>query len=89
MDFGFWYSVAEYANENWKGGFTPKEVAEGAYEYLCEWKATLQDDKVTYNLDVLMHQLHEDYCEGSADAIRLLDQIVDELKYKGIEWFID
>ena len=89
MDFGFWYDVAEYGNVNWKGGFSPKEVAENAYEYLCEWEATVRDRKVTANIDGLMHLLHEDYCNGSAEAIALLDTIVDELKYKGIEWFID
>lgn len=89
MDYGFWWDVAHYGNEAWRGKFSEKEVAENAYEYLCEWKATLDSDKVTASLDVLMHLLHEDYCNGSAEAIKLLTVIVDELKYQGIEWFID
>ena len=89
MDFGFWYDVAVYGNANWKSEFTPKEIAEGAFEYWCEWKATLDSDEVTVNLDTLMHQLHEDYCNGSKEAINLLETIVDELKYNDIEWFID
>lgn len=89
MNFGFWYDVAEYANANWRYKGTPKEIAENAFEYWCEWKGSLDSDKVTANLDSLMHQLHEDYCNGSAEAIKLLETIVDELEYQGIEWFID
>lgn len=89
MDYGFWYDVSQYANDNWKGCFTPKEIAEGAYEYLCEWEGTLKDGKVTSVLDTLMHQLHEDYCNGSNEAVEILNTIVDELVYKGIKWAID
>lgn len=89
MNYGFWWDVAHYGNEAWRGKFSEKEVAENAYEYLCEWKTTLDSDKVTASLDVLMHLLYEDYCNGSAEAIKLLTVIVDELKYQGIEWFID
>lgn len=88
-NYEFWYDVATYDNTNWKGNFTPKEIAMNAFEYWCEWKATLDSDKVTANLDTLMQQLHEDYCNGSVEAIKLLEAIVDELKYQGIEWFID
>lgn len=89
MDFGFWYDVAVYCNANWKGGFTPKEIAENAFEYWCEWKTTLDSDKVTANIDDLMHQLHEDYCNGNKEPLEFLETIVRELECQGIEWFID
>lgn len=89
MDYGFWYAVATYGNANWKGNFTPKEIAVNAFEYWCEWKATLDSDKVTATLDDLMHLLHEDYCNGSTEALEFLDAIIRELEYQGIEWFID
>lgn len=89
MDFGFWYDVATYGNANWKGNFTPKEIAESTYEYLCEWEATLSECEVTPNIDNLMHQLHEDYCNGSTEALELLESIIKELECHGIKWFID
>lgn len=87
--YTFWYDVAEYGNANWKGSFTSKEIAENAYEYLCEWETTLKECKVSSGIDTLMHQLHEDYCNGNIEALQLLDTIVDELQYHSIEWFID
>lgn len=89
MEYGFWYDVAEYGNKAWNGKFTEREIAENAFEYWCEWKSTLDSDKVTANLDTLMHQLHEDYCNGSAEALEFLDAIIRELEHQGIEWFID
>lgn len=89
MDFGFWYDVAVYGNANWKGDFTAKEIATNAYDYLWDWEYTLKESEVAPGLDTLMHQLHEDYCNGSKEAINLLETIVDELKYNDIEWFID
>ena len=78
MDFGFWYDVAEYANENWKGGFSPKEVAENAYEYLCEWEFTMKVGVVTPTIETLMEQLHEDLINGNEKA----EEFHDEIKYQ-------
>lgn len=36
LDFRDFYCIADYANMNWKGGFAPIEIAENAYNYLCE-----------------------------------------------------
>ena len=84
MDYGFWWDIATYGNENWKGFFSPREVAENAYEYLCEWEATISNHDVTPNLDDLMKLLHEDYCNGNVQALDLLTTIVDELQYRDI-----
>lgn len=37
LDYGFWYDVAKYGNENWKGCFSEKEISENAYTYKCEY----------------------------------------------------
>lgn len=36
MEYGDFYDIAEYGNANWKGNFTPKEIACNAYDYLVE-----------------------------------------------------
>lgn len=89
MGYGFWYDVAEYGNEAWKGNFTAREIAENAYDYKREWDATLSEHKVSKGLDDLLHILHEDYCNGSTKAIEMLDHIVDKLLEFHIKWFID
>ena len=40
MTYDNFYTIAEYGNENWKGSFTPREVANNAYDYLCEYQAS-------------------------------------------------
>lgn len=91
MNFSFWYDVAEYGNVSWNGGFTPREIAENAYEYMIEYVATINsvDGKVTPAIDTLMHLLHADYCSGNIEALNLLNVIVDGLINNGIEWYID
>ena len=78
MDYSFWYDVAEYCNDNWKGGFSPKEIAEGAYNYLCEWEFTMKVGVVTSTIETLMEQLHEDLVNGNEKA----EEFLDEIKYQ-------
>lgn len=78
MDFGFWWDIATYGNENWKGGFSSKEVAENAYEYLCEWEATERVGVPTSTIETLMEQLHEDLVNGNEKA----EEFLDEMKYQ-------
>lgn len=86
MDFGFWYDVAEYANENWKGKFTPREIAENAYEYLCEWEATVSEGEIVWNINELLHLLDEDYRNGNDKALELSNTICEALTEHGIKW---
>ena len=78
MDYSFWYDVAEYCNDNWKGGFNPKEISEGAYEYLCEWEFTERVGVATSTIETLMEQLHEDLVNGNEKA----EEFLDEMKYQ-------
>ena len=68
MTYEFWYDVAEYANEAWRGFFTPREIAINAYEYMCEWEANMEGN----NIKELIAQLEED---GSEKAKEFLDEI--------------
>ena len=91
MDYGFWYDVAEYGNVSWNGGFTPREIAENAYEYMIEYVATINsvDGKVTPAMNTLLDSLHTDYCNGNTEALNLLNVIIDGLDNNGIEWYVD
>ena len=37
MSFEDFYKLAEHCNENWKGSFTPMEIACNAYDYKMEY----------------------------------------------------
>lgn len=88
INFSFWYDVAEYGNVSWNGGFTPREIAENAYEYMIEYVTSINSD-VTPAIDTLLHLLHTDYCNGNIEALNLLNVIIDGLENNGIEWYID
>lgn len=73
LTYGDFYDIAKYGNENWKGGFTEKEVADNAYEYLCAFQESKEKPKVNYIMQDLLQTLDEDNCEESsyyADMIR-------------------
>lgn len=38
LDYSFFYDLAKYCNDTWKGCFTEKEIAENAYEYLVSYE---------------------------------------------------
>lgn len=91
MNFSFWYDVAEYGNVSWNGGFTPREIAENAYEYMVEYVATINsvDGKVTPAIDTLLRLLRTDCCDGSTEAMELFYAIIYGLDDNGIEWYVD
>lgn len=72
MTYGDFYDIAEYGNKNWKGNFTPKEIAENAYEYLCEFYASLEHTRVTSAIQELLQLLDED---GSNEALEYANAI--------------
>lgn len=55
MDYKDFYDLAEYANENWKGSFTQKEVACNAYDYLADY----QTSKKIYNPTRTIRELYK------------------------------
>ena len=89
LGVAFWKKVANYGNENWRGKFTPREVAELAKEYAIEWESTLEERKVTPIIASLLELLDEDAYNGSNDkeADDLLSEIYGEIMAKDIELF--
>lgn len=60
MTYDDFYTIAEYGNENWKGSFTPREIANNAYDYLCEYQASKIKGKPTRTMTELCKLICED-----------------------------
>lgn len=82
MTYGDFYNIAEYQNETQRAKFTPKEVAENAYEYLCEFEESMIHARVTHAIQELLQLLDED---GSEIALEYANMIRYELKLNTVE----
>ena len=60
MIYDDFYAIAEYGNENWKGNFSPREIANNAYDYLCEYQASKIKGKPTRTMIELCKLICED-----------------------------
>ena len=60
MEFNDFYTISEYGNENWKGSFTPREIACNAYEYKTEYMLSLTQGKPTHAMTELCKLICED-----------------------------
>ena len=60
MTYNDFYTIAEYGNENWKGSFTPREIACNAYDYLCEYRYSVAKGKPTHTMIELCKLIYED-----------------------------
>ena len=54
------YTIAEYGNENWKGSFTPREIACNAYDYKVEYDYSIEQGKPTHAMIELCKLICED-----------------------------
>lgn len=54
------YTIAEYGNENWKGSFTPREIACNAYDYKVEYNYSIEQGKPTRTMIELCKLICED-----------------------------
>ena len=60
MTYDDFYVIAEYGNENWKGSFTPREIANNAYEYKVEYDYSINQGKPTRTMTELCKLICED-----------------------------
>ena len=60
MEYNDFYLIAEYGNENWKGSFTPREIACNAYEYKVEYDYSIEQGKPTRTMIELCKLICED-----------------------------
>ena len=85
LEYADFYNIAEYGNENWKGSFTPREIACNAYDYLCEYRYGVAKGKPTNTMIELCKLICEDmdYAEiqeesETALTIEKMCQILDD-----------
>lgn len=76
LNYEFFYDIAEYGNANWKGCFTPKEIACNAYDYLVEFESSKARETITSVIQELCKLLAED---GSEECKEWLYRMADEL----------
>ena len=60
MEFNDFYTISEYGNENWKGSFTPREIACNAYDYKVEYDCSIEQGKPTRTMIELCKLICED-----------------------------
>ena len=60
MEFNDFYTISEYGNENWKGSFTPREIACNAYDYKAEYDYSIKQGKPTHTMIELCKLICED-----------------------------
>ena len=60
MNYEDFYKIAEYGNENWKGNFSPLEIATNAYDYKVEYDYSIEQNKPTRTMIELCRLLVED-----------------------------
>lgn len=83
LDYSFFYDIANYGNENWKGSYTPKEVAYNAYDYLCAFEESKESKEPTHTIKELCKLLAED---GSGKAKDWLYEIAMKLGLIDMDW---
>lgn len=76
MDYADFYDIAVYGNENWKGSFTPKEIACNAYDYACEFRYSKMDGIPTRTMKELCNLLKED---GTEECLEWAERITREI----------
>ena len=60
IEYNNFYAIAEYGNENWKGSFTPREIACNAYDYKVEYDYSIEQGKPTRTMIELCKLICED-----------------------------
>ena len=60
LEYVDFYTIAEYGNENWKGSFTPREIACNAYDYNVEYDYSIKQGKPTQTMIELCKLICED-----------------------------
>ena len=75
ITYNDFYSIAEYGNENWKGSFTPREIANNAYDYLCEYQASRIKGKPTRTMIELCKLICEDMDYADSENVLTIEQM--------------
>lgn len=60
LEYGDFYRMVDYANVAWKGGYSPIEIAENAYNYLRDFEWSKANGKVANSIKTLLTNLDAD-----------------------------
>ena len=77
MEYLEFYDIANYGNSHWKGSFSPREIADNAYEYKADFDWSIENGTVAQSIVSLLELLDED---GSEDAKNWASNIRHGLK---------
>lgn len=69
--------IAEYANENWKGNFSEREITENAIMLFEDLYYSFESEVVSESIKTLLENLDEDDCE---ESLHYANMIRNELK---------
>ena len=72
LEYTDFYDIAEYGNEHWKGSFTPREIANNAYDYKVEYNYSIEQGKPTRTMVELCKLICEDM--DYADYAKIQDE---------------
>lgn len=64
LEYRDFYGIADYANIVWKGGYSPIEIAENAYNYLRDFEWSKINEKVANSINTLLTNLDADIENG-------------------------
>lgn len=89
MDYIDFYDLATLKNDDWKGNFSAREIAQNAYDYKVEYDLSIEQGKPTTTMVELCRLLVEDmdfqdYEENESelsldDMKRILTEMRDSL----------
>lgn len=84
LEYVDFYDFAAYGNENWKGSYTPKEVAENAYDYYSDFQSAKRKGCLTKDNTIfqMLIRLVED---GSEEALDWANKILNEINDAKVE----
>ena len=68
--------IAKYANENWKGSFTPQEVERNAQIYWADFEWSKENGRPSFIIKELINLLKED---GSEKCLEWAERITREI----------
>ena len=84
MTYEQFYDIAEKGNELWRGKFTPKEIAQNAYDYKAEYVLSMTQVKPTPTMVNLCFQICEDidfkdYADYTEDNLFLSNEQMENI----------
>ena len=79
LDYSFFYDLATYLNDAWKGSFSVKEIAENAYSYTISYDFSKETNKPDATIQALIDGLKEDVknCPDS-ESLEFLEMLENE-----------